>query len=90
MHVICVPSNARYLCFCLPIVLFNIYCVVFLFRFSASMLLVSRYCPFLIASSIFSNVYCIRNDIMSDTIVTINLHLINVNYKQSQTHELCQ
>jgi hypothetical protein len=82
------PSNARYLCFCLPIVLFNIYCVVF--RFSASMLLVSRYCPFLIASSIFSNVYCIRNDIMSDTILIINLHLINVNYKQSQTHELCQ
>ena len=54
------------------------------------MLLVSRYCPFLIASSIFSNVYCIRNDIMSDTILIINLHLINVNYKQSQTHELCQ
>jgi hypothetical protein len=27
---------------------------------------------------------------MSDTILIINLHLINVNYKQSQTHELCQ
>ena len=35
----------------------NTYCVVFLFCFSSSMLLLSLVCPFLIAPSVFSNVY---------------------------------
>ena len=47
-HVICV---------CLRIVVSNTYCVVFLLRFSSSMLPVSLDCPFLIASLVFSNVY---------------------------------
>jgi hypothetical protein len=46
----------RSLCF-FSIVVSNTYCVVFLFCFSSSMLPVSLDCPFVIAPSIFSNVY---------------------------------
>ena len=44
-------------CVCLRIVVSNIYCIVFLFCFSSSVLPVSLDCPILIAPSIFSNVY---------------------------------
>jgi len=46
-----------FVCVCLRIVVSNTYCVVFLFCFSSSMLPVSLDCPFLIAPSVFSNVY---------------------------------
>ena len=53
------------ICVCLRIVVSNTYCVVFLFCLSSScvpypMLPVSIYCPFLIAPSVFSNVYLLR------------------------------
>jgi hypothetical protein len=47
-------------CVCLRIVMSNTYCAVFLFCFPSScfpMLLISLDCPFLIAPSVFSNVY---------------------------------
>jgi hypothetical protein len=53
-------------CLCLCIVVTNTYCVVFLFCFSSSMLPFSLDCPFLIAPSIFSNVYILYISLIGD------------------------
>jgi hypothetical protein len=53
-------------CLCLCIVVFNTYCVVFLFCFSSSMLPVSLDCPFVIAPSLFSNVYILYISLIGD------------------------
>ena len=54
-------SYLRYLCFLLlRIVVSNTYCVMFLFCFSSSMLPVSVDCLFVIAPSVFCNVYSVR------------------------------
>ena len=68
-------SYLHYLCLFTYSGVQHIYCVVFLFCFSSSMLLLSRVCPFLIAPSVFSNVYFSSRLSVSNRTILVRRHI---------------
>jgi hypothetical protein len=70
------------ICACLHIVVSNTYCVVFLFFVFLSRVPVSLDCPFLIALSVFSNVYLLITAFETNDITLVKKLFLR---KQTQT-----